>query len=65
MSLSKLTIDPNVTVPIVLRLSILQHLTEMAATQGLSRSALVRRAVLSLVTDDRSTIGASSAELQR
>ena len=49
MADSKLTSDPNITVPLVLRLSVLKRLTAEAEAQGLSRSALVRRAVLAFV----------------
>ena len=60
MAKSKLTSDPNITVPVVLRLSVLRRLTAEAESQGLSRSALVRRAVLALVTDQP----ASATEVQ-
>ena len=45
MSRSSITTDPNITIPIVMRLSVLKRLTTIAEEQGVSRSALIREAV--------------------
>lgn len=65
MSRSKLTVDPNITVPIVLRLSVLKHLTTLAEERGVSRSALVREALILMAPRSVVSDSASSTEIAR
>ena len=56
MSTSLFNADVTVTVPVSMPSSLLCHITHYAAAQGITRSALVRRAVLALVADQPTSV---------